>query len=160
MSSKVNHIPSTKTPKLNVIRFFHVRWLEDEGVISYSSFAKKDDGKPVSIIAPRGGCTFAYKLIHTKQKGEDKLRYRIRFGLAKCNSKDNFCKKIGRELALARLNDSSKAENLNFSIGYTPDAEDVYFNLFEVYYKDQEEYIGNIREIVLNLDEIDLEDLV
>lgn len=146
--------------KLNKVRFFHIRWLENEGILS--TYIDTKTGKEFKFteytIGPRGGATFAFKIIHTKGKEDKALRYRIKFGMAKCNWKDNFCKKTGRDLALERLESNNENITLSFAEQYTPDIEDIFFNLFETYYKDQEKFIGNIRDIVFNKDELEITD--
>ena len=154
-------IKEIKKPKLNALRFLHIRWLEDEGVISFSLFDDtKKDSIPGSYISPRGGATYAFKVIHTKTKDDKEPLFRIKAGLAKCNHKDNFCKKVGRDIALERLNSKTDHLIMTFTSGYEPDMEDIYYNLFESYYGNQEKFIGNIRDIVYNRDEIELEELV
>lgn len=56
-------------------------------------------------LDPRGGLTVAIEAPHTEvikqiQVGES---FDQKVGIAKCSTKDNYCKKTGRELAISRM---------------------------------------------------------
>jgi hypothetical protein len=66
----------------NSIRFLHIRNLHNEN--------NGDD----SYISCKGGTTVAYEV-------DDDT---IRFAVAKCSIRDNYCRKTGRAIATGRLN--------------------------------------------------------
>lgn len=69
------------------VKFIHLRryknWWESGGADDYD------------IYEPRGGTTIAYK--------KDVFADLVKVGVAKCSEKDHYNKKIGRQVAMGRL---------------------------------------------------------
>jgi len=77
----------------NNVRFTHYRFIEEDNRISLKpSFLIKREHGDCSNVSCRGGSTTA-EIIFDDQ---------IFVGEANCSLKDNFCKRIGREIAYGR----------------------------------------------------------
>ena len=144
MSKKVE---SALPYKLNKIRFLHIRLYDNYGIVEQSN--EMEGNK--NVISPLGGSTIAFKIIRTQTK-EDKVPiYRIVFGMTFCRFDENYQKKMGRVLAEERLK-SSESTTLSFKDNYVPKLDDIYFNLYENYIINRENWIADIRDMVITKD--------
>lgn len=97
MSSRPS-IMGEKGNKMNVRNFFHyrIRWRYVD-----------DDTGPV-YTDPTGGATAYFKI-----ESEDQ-EHTLTFAIAICSPKDNFCRRLGREIAYGRYL-CDQVETINFS---------------------------------------------
>ena len=65
-------------PKLDEVKYIHLRNFVDEWV----------------QVSNRGGLTIAYRYVDANH---------VNMAIARCNVRDNFCRRIGRAIALGRL---------------------------------------------------------
>ncbi len=66
-----------------------------------------DDG----TVCATGGLTVAFTMAATLRGVE------VRYALAQCSDKDNFCRKMGRQVAAGRLNQSARTTRLTVPVG-------------------------------------------
>lgn len=138
-SGTQQEIVTVQSPKIAIdkIHFLHLRRRDAHG-----------------NILPHGGATIAYKVSHetidevADSSDPNTAIYFLDIGIAKCraspSSSDMFCKRIGRDIATARLLDCVE--------GYTyivhPTKQQVIKAVKEHYYHQQEEFEPQIRVTV------------
>lgn len=103
------------------------------------------------VVLPHGGATIAYKV--TKEivdevadpKDDDMALYFLDIGIAKCRATDNirdiFCKRIGRDIATARMLEAT--EGLTFT--HHPSHSEVIKAVKEHYYLVRSAFLPQIR---------------
>lgn len=109
-------------------------------------------------LMPWGGGTIAYQV--TKEDPDDidmvdgqtpTSLYFIDLGIANCRFSDKghdlFCKRIGRDIALARLLDDDKAVDAGV-VGHHPTHSEVITKIREAYYQEREEFSPQVRLMV------------
>jgi hypothetical protein len=90
-------------------------------------------------LSPLGGATIAYRLTD----GEDECFF-LEMGVAHCRYDDNFCKRIGRDIALARLLDDDAVE-IAKAYASRPTLREVIAEVKEAYYTSKEEAMPTVR---------------
>ena len=92
-----------------------------------------------SVLSPLGGATIAYRLTD----GEDECFF-LEMGVAHCRYDDNFCKRIGRDISLARLLDDNAVE-IAKAYASRPTLREVIAEVKECYYTYKEEAMPTVR---------------
>jgi len=83
---------------------------------------RKED-RVMEEVDPKGGITLAFKVYrHTKPSGYP--GFTIYYGIAICNDKDRYDKRIGREIAIERANDAGLFQWELFEMGSPLTKED------------------------------------
>jgi hypothetical protein len=90
-------------------------------------------------LSPLGGATIAYRVTENFEDA-----FLVEMGIAQCRHDDNFCKRIGRDIALARLLDDDKAEMGQVYFN-RPTLREVIAEVKEAYYTFKEEVMPTVR---------------
>jgi hypothetical protein len=106
-------------------------------------------------ILPWGGSTIAYQV--TREDGNDEVTdpgsylYFVDIGIANCRASDKgrdlFCKRIGRDIALARLLDDNRVVDAGM-VGHHPTHAEVIALVRESFYQEREEFVPQIRLMI------------
>lgn len=112
-------------------------------------------------LLPWGGSTIAYRVTKDFAEEEydiggslstgDEILYFLDIGISNCRysdkSKDLFCKRIGRDIALARLLDTDKQTDGGYYINH-PTHSDIINAVKNIYYHVREEFVPQVRLMV------------
>lgn len=93
----------------------------------------------VPQLSPLGGATLAYRVTEGPMGA-----YFLEMGVAHCRHNDNFCKRIGRDISLARLLDDDKVEIVE-SYESLPTLREVVAEVKEAYYEFKEAAMPTVR---------------
>lgn len=123
---------------LDKIYFLHLRSYSRERPEKFDDCVK---------LQPKGGATIAFKIAHEliDEEGKGGL-YFLEFGVAHCCTNDMFNKRIGRDIATARL---LMVDNQLDEVYWTkhPTVQEVITKVKELYYLDKEQYFPQVRAI-------------
>ena len=90
----------------------------------------------------RGGCTIAYQITNM---GEGEAIPVVKYHIAKCNMKDNFCRKLGRHIAAGRL---AAGKFLAIPINKDTKNKEIVSMLITKYYEEEERFWHDVAMFV------------